>query len=55
MEFFKRGTRFTSRDEQTEERGQVGSVLQRYLLVIGKRARETSLVRQIQTRLPKSD
>jgi hypothetical protein len=53
MEFFKRGTQLTARDEQTEQRGLVGSVLQHYLLVIGKRARETSLLRKIQSHLPK--
>jgi len=51
MEFFKRGTQLTARDEQSQERGLVGSVLQHYLLVIGKRARETSLLRQIQAQL----
>lgn len=52
MEFFKYGLRNTARDEQTEERGQVGSILQHYLLVIGKRARQTGLVRTIESHLP---
>ncbi len=52
MAYFKHGIRSTARNEQVEEHGQVGSILQHYLLVIGKRARETSLVRTIEARLP---
>ena len=51
MDFFSRGLSLTARDERVEERGQVGAVLQHYLLVVGKRAKETSLLSQIRRHL----
>jgi len=51
MTFFQRGLRYTRRDEERDELGTVGSVLQHYLLVVGKRARETGLLTQIRKHL----
>ncbi|MBL4850108.1 MAG: hypothetical protein JKY65_31660 [Planctomycetes bacterium] len=53
MDFFRRGLSYTRYDERKEERGLVGSMLQHYLLVIGKRAMQTSLVTKIRGHLPK--
>jgi len=53
MDFFKRGIDLTSLDERGDQRGQVGDMLQHYMLVVGKRAKETQYLEQVKTELAK--